>query len=305
VKVHMMVSQVDGVETTSSWRGCLDLEFAADRRGTYIQRSYANAPLKVQRPFYPEGGEVCHLVVLHTAGGIVGGDRLSTQVQVHPNAHALITTAAAAKVYGGKTAIAHQTVHLTVESGACLEWMPQETIVFNAAYYYQQMRIELAPGATWMGWEITRLGRSARGETFQSGEWRSRTEVWQAGQPLWIDPQQVVGGSAMMSHAHGLGGFPVVGSFAIVGQAIAAEVLEQIRQVLNLQTLHHQDIEDLPTLEPKHPVVGEIGVTRLLSGLLCRYRGDSTAEARRLFMQIWAIARPALVQRPLCIPRVW
>jgi len=65
---------------------------------------------------------------------------------------------------------------MQVDADACLEWLPKETIVFNGAIYRQDLRIELSPGARWLGWEITRLGRSARRKVLQ-GEWRSHTEI--------------------------------------------------------------------------------------------------------------------------------
>jgi len=84
----------------------------------------------------------------------------------------------------------------------------QETIVFNGAIYQQDLRIELSPGARWLGWEITRLGRSARGERFCRG-WRSHTEIWQ-GRPLWIDRQWIPAGEEIINSPHGLAGQSVV-----------------------------------------------------------------------------------------------
>ncbi len=72
---------------------------------------------------------------------------------------------------------------ITLEANACLEWLPQETILFNQAQYQQNLRVDLAPGATFCGWEIVRLGRSARQESFNQGCWQITLDVWQGGQP--------------------------------------------------------------------------------------------------------------------------
>jgi urease accessory protein len=274
------------------WQGNLELTYSRTETGTQLSRSVVKAPLKVQQSFYPEGAEVCHSVALHTAGGVVGGDRLSTTIHLEPEAQALITTAAAAKLYRSNGAQAQQTIHITVEPGASLEWLPQETIVFDGAQFQQTMRVELAPDASWLGWDITRFGRSARGERFLSGEWRSHTEVWQDGQLLWVDPQWLKGGSPMLDSPHGLNGCPVVGSMALVGRAIAPEHVKEVRD--RWQTLNSQ---------PDSP--GEFGITRLTSGILCRYRGHSTLEARRAFLEAWHVLRPNYLHRPVCIPRVW
>lgn len=276
-----------GAESLNAWHGSLKLRFANRSGVIQLVHNQVQAPLKVQRPFYPEGPSVCHSVILHTAGGTVGGDRLSLDLQLEPNTQALITTAAAGKVYRSNGLEAQQTTQIKIARGACLEWLPQETIIFDGAVYRQNLRVELALGATWLGWEITRFGRSARGERFLQGNWRSRTEVWQQGQPLWIDPQWLRGGAEMLDSPHGLAGFPVVGSLVWIGQPVSADLVVKAR---SLWSSTHQ---------------GEAGVTRLPEGLLCRYRGPSTAEVRNWFMDVWHLLRLSFLERPACPPRVW
>lgn len=249
------------------------------------------APLKVQRPFYPEGPGVCHSVILHTAGGMVGSDRLSLNIHLQPNAQALITTAAASKIYRSNGLPATQTIHMQVDADACLEWLPQETILFNGAIYRQDIRVELVPNATWLGWEITRFGRSARGEKFSSGEWRSHTEIWQQGQPLWIDRQWLPGCEEIITSPHGLAGYPITASLTWIGKPVSLELVKKVRNLW-----HGQDA---------HPTSGEAGVTRLTHGFLCRYRGASTTEARNWFTAVWHLLRQSLLKRPAMLPRVW
>jgi urease accessory protein len=271
------------------WHGSLNLVYAEQNGTTQLRHNQAQAPLKVQRPFYPEGSEVCHSVILHTAGGIVGGDRLSLNFHLEPNAQALITTAAASKIYRSNGLQARQTIQMQVDAGACLEWLPQETIVFNGAIYRQDLRIELAPGATWLGWEIARFGRSARGERFLQGEWRSHTEVWQQGRPLWIDRQWLPGKEEIFNSPHGLAGQPVVASLAWVGQPVSPEIVEKARKLISKFEIQNSNF----------------GVTRLPSGLLCRYRGSSTAEVRNWFTSVWQLLRINFLGRSSCPPRVW
>lgn len=282
--------------SSQNWQGHLQLVFGCDRpHSTQLQRSQMQAPLKVQRPFYPEGEAICHSVILHTAGGVVGGDRLNFDIHLQPNAKALITTAAASKLYGSRDrhpgSLAVQTTRIRIGSGACLEWLPQETIVFNGARYQQQLRVDLAPDALWLGWEISRFGRTARGERFLQGEWRSQTEIWQNDRPLWIDPQWIEAGEQMLNSPHGLAGCPVVGSFALVGCAIEPDVVQQARHLW----------AETRSLDS----ASGIGVTRLMVGLLCRYRGHSTAEARRWFTAVWNLLRMQTLGRSACCPRVW
>lgn len=275
------------------WQGVLHLQFARQPDRTQLRYSHAQAPLKVQRPFYPEG-EICHVVGLHTAGGVAGGDRLLYDIQLQPSTQALMTTATAAKIYRSGGLLAEQQVSLQIADHACLEWLPQETIVFNDARYYQTMRVDLGQDALWMGWEITRLGRTARGERFAQGEWRSQIEVWQAGVPLWIDLQQIEGDSSVLDSVHGLGGAPIIGSFAIVGRDVTPELVQHVRDCWNDRPYRADTLQ-----------LGEAGVTRLMAGLLCRYRGYSSTEVRHWFIAVWHCARQALCDRSACPPRVW
>lgn len=302
-------SDLAAPDSSTAWHGQLELDYAQRQDRTIPDRVFVQAPLKVQRPFYPEAG-TCHTVMLHTAGGIVGGDRLSLKVNLQPHTHALITSAAAAKIYRSNGQSAQQTTQIRIGAAACLEWLPQETIVFNSAQYAQQLRVELEPEAIWIGWDITRLGRSARGERFDSGSWRSKTEVWQidraeaAPRLLWVDPQAIQGGTAMMTSLHGLLGYPVIGSFALVGREVSPDLVKAARAAWNPVD---QPAEDEAIAAPiaLHKAAHQIGVTRLSRGLLCRYRGHSTLEAKRWFVRVWEQVRQAELKRSICVPRVW
>ncbi len=291
--------KAESFPTHQGWHGIARLAYA-QRDGKCVPIGvFTQAPLKVQRSLYPEGPELCHSVLVHTAGGVVRGDSLTIQITLDGTCQALVTTAAAHKIYSAKpdpgldptilpqSITAQQTVALNLGPESCLEWFPQETIVFNGAQYCQDLRVNLAPGALWCGWEITRFGRSARGERFTEGNWRSHLEVWQANQPLWIDRQGLTGGSPALDSPNGLGGQAVVGSFALVG------CLPTPDQVSLIRTLW----------DASQP--GEVGVTRLQMGLLCRYRGPSSEAARRWFIAAWQQLRPWYLGRAAVVSRIW
>ena len=279
----------------NGWHGHLNLTYANRNGETQIIRNEMQAPLKVQRPFYPEGKKVCHSVILHTAGGVVGGDRLDLDFHLQPNAQALITTAAAGKIYRSSGKQSQQNIKIQVDNGANLEWLPQETIVFDGAIYRQDLRVELALGARILLWEIVRFGRSARGEKFLSGEWRSHAEIWQQNRSLWIDRQLLKGGAEMLESPHGLAGKPVVATLAWVGEPVTAEIVEKVRALRREETISPSSFA----------VNSNVGVTRIPSGLLCRYRGSSTADARNWFVGIWQLLRLSFSERLSCLPRVW
>ncbi|BAZ10458.1 urease accessory protein UreD [Calothrix sp. NIES-4071] len=276
--------------TSNSWHGKLDLVYEHHQGATKLIHAHHQAPLKVQRPFYPEGERVCHSVILHTAGGVVGGDKLSSNFQLQPESQVLITTAAAGKIYRSNGRLATQNIDIKVDKGATLEWLPQENIVFDGAIYRQDIRINLAENANFIGWEITRFGRSARGEKFLQGNWRNNTEIWQQGKPLWIDRQSLPGSKEIFHSPHALNGQPVVGTFIYIGQAVSPEFIEKTRNLI--ETRHVSSLHSF-------------GVSRLEHGFLCRYRGSSTSEVRNWFTAVWQLLRQSLLGRSDCIPRVW
>ncbi|BAW96634.1 urease accessory protein, UreD [[Synechococcus] sp. NIES-970] len=269
------------------WHGKLSLIYGAHQGKTEMQRCFTQAPFRIQRPFYPEGDRVCHTVLLHTAGGVVGGDRLSLDLDLKPESHVFFTTAAANKIYRTNGETAQQDGVIRQAPGSILEYFPQEMIVFEGAEYHQSLRIDLGPGAVWCGWEILRFGRTARGEKFTAGNWRGATEIWQGAELLWGDRQWLPGSPEMFAAWNGLNNQAVVGSLALVGVEIGEAQVHELRQTM---TMIQQGLG---------------GITQLPKGVLCRYRGHSSTEAKRWFMQLWQSWRSFYTDQPPTIPRVW
>jgi urease accessory protein len=275
------------------WVGRLDL--TAERRGDRtVATVRTEAPLKVQRAFYPEGPDCAHLALLHTAGGLVGGDRLDLSLDLAADTRTLLTTVAAQKIYGSRGLsrrvpeglTATQTMRVRVGAGARGEWLPQETILFSGALFHQDLTVDLAAGARWCSWEITRLGRTAMGEQWQSGDWRSLTRITREGQLIWQDRQWLPAELDLLQSVNGAAAQPVLGSFVWLGAAIAPDLLPTLREAL-----------------AAHP--GEWGLSRLPEGLVARYRGSSSEQARQGFTALLALLRERLEEQPLPVQRLW
>lgn len=276
------------VSPHSRWQGHLDLSYQKYEQKTQVASVYAKAPFKVQKSFYPENEAICHTVILHTAGGMVGGDRLTQKINLEADCHSLITTPAATKIYGHPERLSEQDIAIQLGSGACLEYLPQETIVYNQARYLQKTRVQLGSNAQYFGWEIHRFGRTARQERYTQGDWKSSTEIWQGSLPLWIDRQWLPADFGAAERVNGLAGQPLSGALCWVGRNIPDTILAEIRQLgVGL---------DRP---------GTMGVTRLRQGLLCRYRGSSIAAVRTWFKRVWDWLRPLYLGAPPITPRVW
>ena len=268
------------------WQAKLELGYDYEDRATRLTRRRHVGPLMVQKPFYPEGRELCHSVLLHPPGGVAGGDRLEVEISVSAGAHALITTPGATKWYRSAGPVAEQRTTLAIGAGGSLEWLPQENIVFDRAQARMSTRVQLEEGACYIGWDITRLGRTACGERFGAGELCSRTEVLRAGRRLWGDYAQIEGGAALLRSPAGLAGRPVMGTFLAADSAIERRLLDAGR-----------------TIVP--PDDAQFGVTALPGVLVARYLGDSAAAARAYFVDLWRLVRAALLKRDVSLPRIW
>lgn len=283
----------NNLDAFPGWQGHLQLTYNYALGKTQAIEHRGTAPLKVQRSFYPESVAICHNTILHTAGGIVGGDRLNIDIDLQSRSRAVITTAAAGKIYGSNGAIASEHIVQNVGENACLEWLPQETIVFDGARFDRHLQVNLAATASWLGWEIDRFGRTARGERFTHGVWKSATEVYRQGIPVWID-RQLLYGDDKIDLPNSLAGYPIVGTLAWIGASSleSDDLLVSKNLVVKARSLFDG--------EPS-----KIGVTRLTEGILCRYRGDSTTEVRRWFTAVWHLLRHSYLDSPPIHLRVW
>jgi urease accessory protein len=246
-------------------------------------------PLVVQRPFFPEGRAVCHVVLLHPPGGIVGGDRLRIDVDVGAGASALVTTPAAAKIYRSAGAVSGVRQALRVAAGGALEWLPNEGILHDGAAVELHTSVELEPGARFIGIDMLCFGLPARGERWTRGRCRQRIELARGGSPLAIERGVLDGGAAVHDARWGLGGAGVLATL-FATPAAPPPVIEALRA--RAASLPPDDLA---------------GVTLVGGGevVACRYLGSSAERARGFLHQAWSLLRPAVIGRQACAPRIW
>ncbi|GGX92719.1 urease accessory protein UreD 2 [Litchfieldella qijiaojingensis] len=273
------------------WAASLALAFEARQESgplvTRLTRARHQGPLRVQRPFYPEGqADACHVYLLHPPGGLVSGDELSIEATVGNGAHALLTTPAAAKLYKADShgvAWAQHT-RLRVDDGGILEWLPQETLCFDGSRGEQRTTIDLAGSARCLGWEIMALGRPASRLPFASGRVEQRFCLTRNGRPLWLERQPLDPQHPRFQGRWGQGGATVQATLWAVGleddQAVAA-----LREAL--------------------PAAPYWAVTQRHGVLLLRYLGQERNQAWDLCQHAWEVLRPLLTGRQACVPRIW
>lgn len=159
-----------------AWRATLELTYTKYNDKT-IAHFQHEGPLRILQSLYPEGDAVCHNVLVHPPGGLVGGDTLDIQISVKENSHGLITTPGATRFYRSMDEPATQSVHARLEEGARLEWLPLEALAYDQCRAENRAIFELAPGAELMGWDVTALGLPAAKLPFERGSFSQHIEV--------------------------------------------------------------------------------------------------------------------------------
>jgi len=274
------------------WSGALELGFAAEGGATRLARRAHRGPFVVQRPFFPEGPEVCHVYLLHPPGGLVGGDELRLDLGVDAGAHVLVTTPAAGKAYRTLGPVARQTHALTVGPDGTLEWLPQETILYDGCRVEIDTRVELAAGARFFGAETLAFGLPARGEAFARGSCRPAFSLWRQGAPLLVERGRFDGGGPVGRGSWGLKDATVL-TLVVAAPAPDEAVIEELRALA------------ASCGQEKNDQLAGITVLGKGDALVVRHLGARAEEARAFVQAIWRQVRPALLGRAATPPRIW
>jgi urease accessory protein len=248
-------------------------------------------PLRILQSLYPEGDAVCHNVLVHPPGGLVGGDTLDIQVSVQENAHALITTPGATRFYRSAGETATQTVHARLDDGARLEWLPLEALAYDQCRAENKAVFELAPGAELMGWDITALGLPAADLPFEQGSFSQHIEV----PGIWREQGRIEASDLrLLNSPLGLAGQRCMATlFFVSGRPIERtrreRALDEVRTLMDAHTLRMSAGATSP-----HP---QVLVIRVLAPLV-----EPALDLLKVLRASW---RASLWDLPAVAPRVW
>ncbi|HUL95561.1 MAG TPA: urease accessory protein UreD [Usitatibacter sp.] len=267
------------------WRARLALEFERRAARTVLASRRHDGPLVVQKALHPEGDAVCHAIVVHPPAGVAGGDELLIDVAAREGACALLTTPGAGKWYRSSGPWASQRVNLEGRAASSIEWLPQETIVYDGARADIGWEARLSGNATLIAWDIVCLGRTGSGERFDDGRLRTAARLVRDGRLAWLEGGRIEPGGALAHSPAGLAGRSVFGTMIVAAPAI--------------------DDEWLALARAQRPREGEAAATRIPGVLAARYCGDSSEAAREHFGAIWRELREPVTGRAPVEPRIW
>jgi urease accessory protein len=275
-----------------SWHARLDLNYQRDEA---LQRSIArfrhNGPLRILQSLYPEGDAVCHNVLIHPPGGLVGGDTLDIEVRAARGSHGLITTPGASRFYRSEGESAVQRTHLSLEEGARLEWLPLEAICYSACRAENRLRIEAAPGAEFIGWDVAAFGLPGAGQPFERGSLLQHIEV----PGVWLERGRIdAADTRLLNSPLGLAGHRCLASLFFV----AGSPIERSRREVALDAARERmDACGLPLHAGATSPHDKVIVLRVLAPMV--------EPAMQLLRQVWQAWRATLWQMPASTPRIW
>jgi urease accessory protein len=287
----------------AGWRGALSLRFAQARERTVIARRRHEGPFCVQQPFYPGDG-ACHVYLLHPPGGLAAGDELLLDVDVEPGAAVLLTTPAATKFYKSAGAPSVQAQALRVAAGASLEWLPLETILFGGSRARITTEVFLEPGARFLGWETTVLGRPLSGDTYSAGTLEQRTHILVGGEPLLLERLRWRAGEPLLCAPWGLAGFGLCGTLYAYPADDVLLALARERLGAAAPSFESLPAGGLPR-DRQPPADTRYGATLLGRLLVVRCLAREPEQLRTTLERLWAELRPAVVGLEAHPPRIW
>ncbi len=266
-------------------RGAVELAFAGDGSTTRLQTLYHKAPLRALFPT-PAAGDPVTAVIATTSGGLVGGDRLSLNLAVSAGGQALVTTQAAEKIYRSLGPDCAVDVSIEISDAAALEWMPQETILFDRARLRRTTTVALDGDSRLLAGDILVFGRTAHGESLHAGLVRDTWEVRVDGRLVWADALHMADDLAgLLAHPACFDGARAYATL-LYAAPDAPERLPLARDLL-----------------PADAVAS--GATVVGPLLIARFLARDTLQLRGAFCLFWAKFRAAVLGRPARLPRVW
>jgi urease accessory protein len=253
--------------------------------GTFLADLYQRSPGKAMFPRI-DGKDCREVVFLNTAGGIAGGDRLHYQLTAGEGAAITATTQAAERVYRAIGEPGRVTTQIEAGPGATVEWLPQETIVFERGRLDRETRIHCDASARVLAMDWLLLGRAASGETVASGDIRDDWRVHRGGRLVWGDSFRLGGDIAgQTARASLLGGCAALATI-LYSAADAEAHLNRVRELL-----------------PSGPV--QAGATVVGGVLVCRLAAPLAADLRRAVTSFLRTFRAELGGFPAALPKVW
>ena len=273
-----------------SWHARLELDYRLEA-GKTLARHRHSGPLRILQSLYPEGDAICHNVLVHPPGGLVGGDTLELEITAEPGTHGLVTTPGATRFYRSAGEPAVQRTRITLTDHSRLEWLPLEAICYNQCVAENHLTLSLGREAEFIGWDVTALGLPLAAQPFETGSLLQHIEV----PGVWLERGRIVAQDLrLLDGPTGMDGQRCLATlFFVAGSKIERtrreQALELARAVIAEHPLHQLAGATSPD--------GQVIVVRVLAPLV--------EPAMDLLRRVWTTWRAQLWGLSAQSPRIW
>ena len=273
-----------------AWHAQLQLDYSRPAARTQVRHRH-QGPLRILQSLYPEGDAICHNVLVHPPGGLVGGDTLDLRITGGAASHGLVTTPGAARFYRSLGEAALQRTQIRLEGGARLEWLPQEAICYSGCLAENRLEMDLAPGAELIGWDITALGLPAAQQPFERGHLQQHIALAGA----WLERGRIDALDQRLMHGPlGLAGHSCLATiFFCVGAKLQRDRVQTLLDGARAVIDRHDLCANAGATSPNDQVV------------LVRVLAPMVEPAMDLLRQLRAAWRQAAWQLAAQTPRIW
>ena len=266
-------------------RGALSYEFEQQASRTILTRSSCTSPWHHFPPSYLDDSGCAYTWLVNPSGGLVGGDHVSVEAQLHAGTHVLMTGPSANRVYRSLSEPALQEIRVSVGSDSRLEWMPELTIPFAGAHFRQSIHVDLAPGATVVLWDAIASGRVAMGERWAFAAVENEICIRTTLAGSVVERYRVVPGPLPESVGF-VGSWDYVASLFIIGDAVDAEVWKSLETAIVAILDEHSGL-----------VLGGVS-TPSAPGLVVKLVARSAPDLTETLGAMWAAVRRDLWNLP-------
>ncbi|MDP9097345.1 MAG: urease accessory protein UreD [Pseudomonadota bacterium] len=193
-------------ETHQRARGELRLDFKARNGATVLDRLRQDGCLKARFPRLEVGGW-SGAITLNSAGGVAGGDRLATSIGAGTGAAATVASQAAERFYRALPgSVSEVCTTISVQARAAIEWLPQETILFDECALRRRLAVDVAADGWFLGVESLVFGRTAMGEVVRRASIDDLVEIRRGGRLILHDRIKMEGNVAAALGRRAIGG---------------------------------------------------------------------------------------------------
>ena len=272
------------------WLAQLTLDYTLEAGRTVARHSHSG-PLRILQSLYPEGDSICHNVLVHPPGGLVGGDTLDIAVTAAAGSHGLITTPGATRFYQSLGESALQRTRLRLATDARVEWLPMEALCYSGCLAENRLTLELEPGAELLGWDLTALGLPSADKPFVAGSFCQHSEM----PGIWLERARIRADDLLLLNSPlGLAGQRCIASlFFVSGSKLARGrrelALDLARQLLDAHDLRNSAGATSPDAQ----------------GVVLRVLAPLVEPAMDLLQQVWRSWRQHFWDKTAPNPRIW